>query len=547
MIKYSHISKALVLSTALVGFSGCDSTSTDTDINATIQEIIEDYTNTEDNSSTTTDTGNGNGSTNGNKPEDAGTGNSSTNGDQNGTYITVDENGTTMIDGAGLIADINASELSATEITSILFIREEEKLARDVYYFLDDKWGADTQVFSNIVQAEQTHTDSVKALIDRYKDEYNLTDPMTEEEDMNLGVFQNEALQTHYDNLTSEGSESLIDALTVGATIEDLDIFDIENEITKVDNEDITAVYESLVSGSENHMKAFVRQLNNNDSNYTNQFISDERYLEILETLNDTGHDENTTTTTGHDDNGTMVDGATLIADIERSELSLDEIDSILFVREEEKLARDVYYYLDEMWGADTQVFANIVQAEVSHTDSVKALIDRYKDEYNLTDPMTEEEDMNLGVFQNEALQTHYDNLTSEGSESLISALTIGATIEDLDIFDIEAEVEKVDNEDITVIYENLISGSENHMRAFVRQLNSNDSNYTQQYITEERYLEILETINDCDENGTVTTDSTVETTSTEDANNSQMGINGNGDGTGNGNGNGNSNQTTAE
>jgi hypothetical protein len=75
--------------------------------------------------------------------------------------------------------------LSASEVEGIMQMREEEKLARDVYLELYKTW--DLPVFYNIAQSEQTHMDAVKTLIEKY----NLKDPITDEDFENIGVFKN--------------------------------------------------------------------------------------------------------------------------------------------------------------------------------------------------------------------------------------------------------------------------------------------------------------------------------------------------------------------
>lgn len=72
--------------------------------------------------------------------------------------------------------------LNASEVDSVLFMVEEEKLARDVYLTLYDKWGLIT--FSNIARSEQRHVDAVKYIIEKY----GLEDPTIDE----IGVFKNE-------------------------------------------------------------------------------------------------------------------------------------------------------------------------------------------------------------------------------------------------------------------------------------------------------------------------------------------------------------------
>jgi len=112
-------------------------------------------------------------------------------------------------------------------------------------------------------------------------------------------------------------------------------------------------------------------------------------------------------------------------------------------MREEEKLARDVYQVLYQQWGH--QVFANIFQSEQRHMDAVKALLDKY----NLVDPVT---DSRVGVFTAPEMQTLYDSLITEGRTSLVAAFNVGATIEDLDIKDLYELLEKTDNDDIKMV-----------------------------------------------------------------------------------------------
>ncbi|WP_285519889.1 DUF2202 domain-containing protein [Thermococcus nautili] len=163
--------------------------------------------------------------------------------------------------------------LSEDEINGLLYMVEEEKLARDVYLTLYNETGL--VVFSNIAQSEQTHMDMVLSLIEKY----NLTAPDTLNQ---VGVFHNEELQNLYDQLVQMGSQSTEDALKVGALIEETDIKDLEDWIAKTDNEDIKTVYSNLMAGSENHLRAFVGQLEAMGINYTAQVLPQEQVDEIL-------------------------------------------------------------------------------------------------------------------------------------------------------------------------------------------------------------------------------------------------------------------------
>ena len=163
--------------------------------------------------------------------------------------------------------------ISEEEKEGLIEMREEEKLARDVYLTLYNKWKL--QIFKNIAESEQTHTDSVKYLLDRY----NISDPVKSDE---IGKFSNPKFEKLYKELVEKGSKSVVDALTVGATIEDLDIADLEHWISKTDNEDIKLVYENLMKGSRNHMRSFVRMLERYGANYSPQYISKEEYEQII-------------------------------------------------------------------------------------------------------------------------------------------------------------------------------------------------------------------------------------------------------------------------
>jgi hypothetical protein len=182
------------------------------------------------------------------------------------------------------IADLPNEALSQEEIDGLLLMREEEKLARDVYQTLYEQWGL--QIFSNIAQSEQTHTEAVRDLLVKYE----LADPVTDD---TMGVFKDAALQQLYTDLVAQGKNSEIAALTVGATIEDLDIKDLMDLSAKTDNEDILLVYENLTRGSRNHLRAFTRQLARRGDSYEPRYISESLYTKIIEGNQETGRGKN--------------------------------------------------------------------------------------------------------------------------------------------------------------------------------------------------------------------------------------------------------------
>lgn len=163
--------------------------------------------------------------------------------------------------------------LSGAEVDALLYMREEEKLAHDVYLTLYQQW--QLPVFQNIASSEQVHMDSIKTLLDRY----DLQDPATGA----AGVFTNPTLQNLYNQLVVQGSQSLAEALKVGAAIEEIDILDLEQSIAQASQPDIALVYENLLNGSQNHLRSFVSMLQNQTGEtYQPQYMSQEAYQSIL-------------------------------------------------------------------------------------------------------------------------------------------------------------------------------------------------------------------------------------------------------------------------
>ncbi len=145
-----------------------------------------------------------------------------------------------------------ASALSEDEIYWLEFVREEEKMARDVYIYLYGQWGL--RIFDNIAASEQIHMDKVKGLLDKY----GIADPASGND---LGVFDNEYIQGLYWELIELGEDSKVEALKVGVIIENTDIGHLGEAIEASTHKDIITVYTNLREGSYNHLAAFTREL----------------------------------------------------------------------------------------------------------------------------------------------------------------------------------------------------------------------------------------------------------------------------------------------
>jgi hypothetical protein len=132
----------------------------------------------------------------------------------------------------------------------ILYIREEEKLARDVYLTLYELYPAAT-IFETISKSEQRHMDAVKKLIDKY----DLIDPVSNNE---IGAFSGDYFADLHARLVEQGEQNYCEALKVGIDIENLDIEDIENALNEiVEAQDVNRVLSNLLNGSYNHLNAF--------------------------------------------------------------------------------------------------------------------------------------------------------------------------------------------------------------------------------------------------------------------------------------------------
>ncbi len=201
---------------------------------------------------------------------------------EDGDVLSTDDEGTTSVNDQRLASEPDAlpvTTLSEADSDAMIFMREEEKLALDVYQELYDVW--ELPIFDNIANAEQTHTDSVQTLLERY----DVPDPALDEP---AGVFTNPDLQALYDDLVARGSESITEALLVGALIEDLDIADLQARAS--DEPAIDLVFSNLEKGSRNHLRAFIRQLDRNGASYTPAYISQADFDAIINSPTERGN-----------------------------------------------------------------------------------------------------------------------------------------------------------------------------------------------------------------------------------------------------------------
>ena len=199
---------------------------------------------------------------------------------------------------ASAIDSSSSKTVDTHESLHLTFMREEEKLARDVYITLGMQYPG-LKVFGMISKSEERHTCSVCNKLEQY----GIEDPV---ENDNVGVFSGKEFGWYFTEkfkqLTEKGKISELDALYVGAFIEELDMLDIKqcpqvvvdtidsiktvNDCGEVytDNGDIQRLYQSLMEGSESHLRAFVKNIESRigEGNYEAQILSQEKVDEIL-------------------------------------------------------------------------------------------------------------------------------------------------------------------------------------------------------------------------------------------------------------------------
>lgn len=183
----------------------------------------------------------------------------------------------------------------------------------------------------------------------------------------------------------------------------------------------------------ENNQSNSLRAQNNAGHNHTNTSVSDELNAHGITPLTSAKASNNTKTA-----------------------------EELAYLLEEEKLAHDVYLAMYDRWGS--RVFGNIQNSEATHQGFVLAVMKSR----NLADPRSDQ----VGVFTNQDLQKLYDELIARGNQSATEAYKVGIAVEEKDIADLKNTLAKLDAKDTDIkdVLENLLHGSENHLRAFNRQ-----------------------------------------------------------------------------
>lgn len=154
---------------------------------------------------------------------------------------------------------VTLDTLDEAETEHLLFMREEERLARDLYLGFDAIHNQPP--FEYIAVSERNHMDAIKGIMDRY----GLEDPSDPDD---TGVYASTALELLHADLAAQGALSYEDALLVGALVEEVDIVDLQDAIDDTANADVLTLYDNLMRGSRNHLRVFVGELKRLDADY---------------------------------------------------------------------------------------------------------------------------------------------------------------------------------------------------------------------------------------------------------------------------------------
>lgn len=190
--------------------------------------------------------------------------------------ISVSADGTTSFITTNLCPVFDSTvELTANEIEFLYAVREDEKLARDVYTYFFDKF--ELSPFSRIAKAEANHIAAVERLFYFYSITYPAVGP--------AGEFKDGVRKAYYDNLIEKGVTAL-EAYKATAYLEEKDVADYTKVLETIQNPNVKMVIENLLKGSVNHLKASVRQIYALDGTYTPAFLTQQRFDEIISSNN---------------------------------------------------------------------------------------------------------------------------------------------------------------------------------------------------------------------------------------------------------------------
>ena len=171
---------------------------------------------------------------------------------------------------------------SAVDENMLKLMREEEKMSYDLYTEFYQKWGL--EIFYSISESEYVHKQRIKELLDFYK----IDDPVSQTKE-ETGKYLNDEVQKKYDEYTVKGSISDLCALMTGALMEETDIYELRERIKIISEEKIIKILLQLEKATQNHLKAFVKNLKCSGIEYKPQVLTQNEFDEIIYSTKDKG------------------------------------------------------------------------------------------------------------------------------------------------------------------------------------------------------------------------------------------------------------------
>lgn len=177
-------------------------------------------------------------------------------------------------------SSVSYPQYTNEEKAGLLFTLQEEKAAFDFYTEMFNKYNQ--KVFENIMSAEKVHQEHVLSLLN----ELNI-EPSGYSQ--NAGEFSNKEVKDIYDLLMKTGAFSFTDALLASARYEEKDISDLRKLYSKAENEKIRSLYECLDKASQNHLRAFVKNLKREGIDFNPSILSAGEFDLIISNKDQTG------------------------------------------------------------------------------------------------------------------------------------------------------------------------------------------------------------------------------------------------------------------
>ncbi len=174
-----------------------------------------------------------------------------------------------------LICGASSAQISGTDKANLSRVMQEEKLAHDFYSEMNKLYGI--RVFENISSSEKMHMNHVLDVMNNY----GIDNPVDGDRSA-AGVFADEKFAAIYSDMTAAGTKSVDAALMEAARFEDMDIAGLAELESETQSTCMKQLYGKLSSASENHLRAFVRNLSKRGIEYTPVYLSKDRYNEIV-------------------------------------------------------------------------------------------------------------------------------------------------------------------------------------------------------------------------------------------------------------------------